>query len=96
MERIVKQKTYQINQRSLALTGKSAIDDFASRYQAKATTKGAPSKFIVNTVTPLREVAPSKEFKKTQCNITRFAKVQKDTRVQGTVNNISILRPNIR
>ena len=96
MEKVVRQKNYQINQRSLALTGRIAIDDRASVNQATMSSIGSPHKTIVNPFKGEdRDEAPNSEFKKTQCNITRFVKGLKDTRIQ-TMNNMSILRPNIR
>ncbi|TNV79019.1 hypothetical protein FGO68_gene13222 [Halteria grandinella] len=95
MERVVRQKNYQINQRSLALTGRMAIDDQTSMQQTQDKYLGSPHKMIIIPVKPAEPNSPQKEFKKTQCNITRFVKGLKDTRVQ-THNNMSILRPNIR
>lgn len=95
MERVVRHKNYQINQRSLALTGRLAIDDQAAVQHATNTTKNSPHKMIIIPVRTPADNSPSKEFKKTQCNITRFVKGLKDTRVQ-TMNNMCILRPNIR
>ena len=93
MERVVRQKNYQINQRSLALTGRLAIDDRAAVQQATATAIGSPHKTII---VPLRQAdATPTEFRRTQTNITRFVKGLKETRIQNH-NNMSILRPNIR
>jgi hypothetical protein len=70
MERIVRQKNYQINQRSLALTGHLAIDDSAAVETAQTTFKGSPHKMIIIPVKP-RESSPS-EHKKTQVIIKHF------------------------
>jgi hypothetical protein len=83
MEKIVRQKNYQINQRSLALTGRLAIDDQATIQMATVSSLGSPHKTIIlplKQVDPITQPSP-KEFKKTQCNITRFVKGLKDTRV---------------
>jgi hypothetical protein len=70
MERIVRQKNYQINQRSLALTGHVAIDDSAAVQSAQQRMNGSPHKMII---IPVRERDPSpSEHKKTQVIVSFF------------------------
>lgn len=76
MERVVRQKNYQINQRSLALTGRFAIDNYAAVEQATLTAKASPHKTIIIPIQKAGEPSPPKEFKKTQvsvCNISPYA-----------------------
>ena len=70
MERIVRQKNYQINQRSLALTGHIAIDDSAAVESAQHRMNGSPHKMIIIPVRE-RESSPS-EHKKTQVSVSFF------------------------
>jgi hypothetical protein len=66
MERVVRQKNYQINQRSLALTGRFAIDDQAAVQTATQVAKGSPHKMIIIPVKNETNPGSPKEFKKTQ------------------------------
>ncbi len=56
---------------------------------------GSPHKTIVIPLKKVERDNVNTEFKKTQTNITRYVKTLKEARIQ-TMNNMSILRPNIR
>lgn len=64
MERVVRQKNYQLNHQSLALTGRFAIDDHAAVHQAAITAQGSPHKTLIIPLEINRSGSP-KEFKKT-------------------------------
>jgi hypothetical protein len=72
MERVVRQKNYQINQRSLALTGRLAIDDYTTVQQTQKKYLGSPHKTIIIPVKPADPNSPQKEFKKTQVSFFTF------------------------
>jgi hypothetical protein len=64
MEIIVRQKNYQINQRSLALTGRLAIEDYTAVEGAHNDMNGSPHKMIIERITQDSNISP-KEHKKT-------------------------------